>query len=53
MRNFIEGINVAVHIPINLLERVDEFITEFGCPWDVLVEEALEKYLDSFPPEEL
>lgn len=52
MKQYKNGSTVTVYLSGNLLERIDEFTAEWNCSRSSLIEEAVEKYMNSFPSEE-
>lgn len=52
MKQYKNGSTITVYLSGNLLERIDEFTAEWNCSRSSLIEEAVEKYMNSFPSEE-
>lgn len=52
MRTFKNGISVTVYVSEEVLDRLDAFIKDLNCSRSAFIEEAVVRYLDSFPVEE-
>lgn len=52
MRTFKNGTSIAIYMSEDLLDRLDSFIRDLNCSRSAFIEEAVERYLASFPTEE-